>query len=106
VVVVLRKTGAQYAVQAYTRLDSGALSATAPVNLTDAPHAIAFTWQRASGAGANNGAFLLAVDGAAVASLTGLDNDTGAVEAARLGVLGVTPGTAGTLYFDSFESRR
>ncbi|HVQ30331.1 MAG TPA: hypothetical protein VMV21_12160, partial [Vicinamibacteria bacterium] len=106
VVVVLRKTGGQYAVQAYTRLDSGALSATPAVNVTDAPHAIAFAWQRASGAGANNGGFLLAIDGATIGSLTGLDNDTGAIEAVRLGVLGLTQGTAGTLYFDSFESRR
>ena len=41
VLVVLRKNAGQYALQAYTRLDSGASQATAAVNVTDAPHAIA-----------------------------------------------------------------
>jgi subtilisin-like proprotein convertase family protein len=106
ITIVLRRRQGQYSVQAQAILDGGTQVSTAFVNITDAPHAVEFDWQRASAAGANNGSLQLWVDGAAVATVGGLDNDTTGVDLARLGPQNLQSGASGTLFFDRFESRR
>ncbi len=106
ITIVLRRRQGQYSVQAQAILDGGTQVSTAFVNVTDAPHAVEFDWQRASAAGANNGSLQLWIDGAAVATVGGLDNDTTGVDMARLGPQNLQSGAAGTLFFDRFESRR
>ena len=106
VTVVLRRRQGQFSVQAQALLDGGGQSSTAFVNVTDAPHAIELDWRRASTAGANDGSLQLWIDGAAVAALGGLNNDTTAVDMVRLGPQNLQAGASGTLLFDRFESRR
>ena len=105
-VIVLRRIGGAYAVMARTRLDDGTRADTGFFAITDEPHWIELDWQRSSGAEADDGRFVLSVDGAIAAALTGLDNDAAGVDLARLGALTVKAGASGTLYWDEFESRR
>jgi hypothetical protein len=106
VAIILRRRQGQYAVQAQALLDSGTVVSTGFANITDAAHAVEFDWRRASAAGANNGSVQLWIDGTAVATLGGLDNDTTGVDLARLGPQSLQSGASGTLFFDRFESRR
>jgi hypothetical protein len=106
ITIVLRRRQGQYSVQAQAILDGGTQVSTAFVNITDAPHAVEFDWRRATAAGANNGSLQLWIDGAAVATIGGLDNDTTGVDLARLGPQNLQSGASGTLFFDRFESRR
>ena len=105
VTIVLRRRQGQYAVQAQTRLDSGTQVGTGFVNVTDAPHAVEFDWRKAAGPGTGDGSFQLWIDGALVATVGALDNDTTRVETARLGPQAIQAGAVGTLFFDRFESR-
>lgn len=104
-IVVQRRSGV-YAVAARVRLDSGSRADTSFVTIGAGPHAIEFDWQRASGAGANNGAFELSIDGGSAAVLTGLDNDASTIDYARMGPLSLKTGASGMPYLDEFESRR
>jgi hypothetical protein len=106
ITIVLRRRQGQYAVQAQAVLDGGTVASTAFANITDAPHAIEFDWRRATAAGANDGSLQLWIDGGAVATLGGLDNDTTRIDIARLGPQNLQSGASGTLFFDRFESRR
>jgi hypothetical protein len=106
ITIVLRRRQGQYAVQAQAVLDSGTVVSTAFANVTDAPHAIELDWRRATAAGADNGSLQLWIDGGAVATLGGLDNDTTRIDMARLGPQNLQSGASGTLFFDRFESRR
>jgi len=106
ITIALRRRQGQYSVQAQAILDGGTQVSTAFVNITDAPHAVEFDWRRATAAGANNGSLQLWIDGAAVATIGGLDNDTTGVDLARLGPQNLQSGASGTLFFDRLESRR
>ena len=106
VTLVLRRLGGQYSLQAQVRLDSSSSRNSSFVSLSDAPHAIELDWKRSTAAGANNGSFTLWIDGAPLATLTGLDTETRAVDLVRLGPQALKTGALGTLYFDRFESRR
>lgn len=70
------------------------------------------SWQAASSPGANDGFIRLSVrqaDGTfrCLGEVTGIDNDTFVVNNQRLGAMGgITAGTTGALYFDTFESYR
>ena len=95
-----------YQVRVYLRTDTAA-TITNWVALTDAAHAIELDWAAASGPGVNNGSLSLWIDGAQVANLTGLDNDTHRIEQARLGpYVGIDAATSGTEYFDAYVSGR
>lgn len=75
--------------------------------LADSSHAIEVDWQAATGVGANNGSITLWIDGVSKETISAVDNDTLRVEETRMGPLtGIDVGTSGTVYFDSFESRR
>ena len=56
--------------------------------------------------GYQTGLMRLWVDRAMVQTLEGLDNQASKIDMVRLGVMGLSSGTTGTVYFDDFESRR
>ena len=104
--VVLRRMNGQYALSVRVRRDDGTRparrSSTSPTPRTRS---------RSTGGaprtpGANDGGLGLWIDGVAAPGLSGLDNDGGQVDFARLGALSVKTGAAGTLFWDGFESRR
>ena len=75
--------------------------------INDASHFIELDWRADAAAGTNDGGLTLWIDAVQQADLTGVDNDTGRVDRARLGALsGIDAGTSGTYFFDAFESRR
>jgi hypothetical protein len=104
--VIVRRLDGQYALGARVRRDDGTLADTGFASITAAPHVVELDWQRASAAGANDGALALWIDGTPAGTLSGLDNDERAIDFVRLGAMTVKPGAAGTLRFDEFESRR
>ena len=91
------------------RLDSGSYASTAGVNevmLSSGWHKIEATW-KAAGAGLNNGTVDLYVDNVLYPALSGLDNDTGAIDFVRWGsVSTVSPGITGFMDLDEFASGR
>jgi hypothetical protein len=104
--VVLRRLNGQYALMGRVRLDAGVQTDTGFFDISDAPHAVEVRWIRSSTPSSNDGRFEFYVDGTLRSTLTGLDNNQSAVDFARLGALSVKGGAAGTLFWDSFESRR
>jgi RHS repeat-associated protein len=62
--------------------------------------------QAAGIANANDGVASLYLDGILKQSLTGIDNDTTAIDSVRLGVVGIDSGTRGVISIDNYESRR
>ena len=104
--IVLRRLGGTYSVRGRARLDDDAQADTPFVSIDGAMHVIEFELRRSSGPDASDGSFQMWVDGAPVATLTGLDNSSSSVDFVRLGALSVKPGASGTLHWDEFESRR
>jgi PKD repeat protein len=105
--IFFRKESGLYKVQAWTLLDSGAWRATTNYAISDAAHYLELEWQAATGAGADDGALTLWIDGVEQQTLSGLDNDTRRMERVQLGAVdGIDTTTRGTYYFDAFESRR
>lgn len=73
--------------------------------ITDAPHALELDWQAAT-SGNSNGQLTLWIDGIQQANVTGIANDTRAIDRGRIGAItGIDTGTRGTYYIDAFESR-
>jgi hypothetical protein len=106
ITIVLRYRDGQYTMFARVRRDDGTLANTVQVPVTDAPHAVEIAWRRATAPGSNDGLFEMWIDEQLAATLTGLDTDAHKIEAARLGAIAPKLGSAGTIYFDAFESRR
>jgi hypothetical protein len=106
VTIVLKRQGGQYSIEGLARLNDGTRADTGFFDITNAPHFIEFDWKRATGPGASDGYLALLIDNVTVSFLPGLDNDQVPVDQARLGVLSIKTGAAGTLRFDQFESRR
>jgi hypothetical protein len=104
--IVSRRLGGIYSIRGRVRLDDGTRADTPFFSISDAPHFIEFDWQRASTPGGNDGLFTLRIDDLVVSTLNNLDNDSSAVEFARMGALAVKTGASGVLFFDQFESRR
>jgi hypothetical protein len=104
--IVLKRQGGVYSLMGRARLDDNSQADTGFFTITDAPHSIEVDWKQSSGPGANDGSFKLWLDGTAVSTLTGLDNDASGVDLVRMGALSVKTGASGTLYWDEFESRR
>jgi hypothetical protein len=105
--VEFRFSSGAYQIRAALTNDGSTWTNTSWFTISDAPHAIEFDWQAATGAGANNGGLTLWIDGIQQASLTGIDNDSRRIDRVRLGaVAGLDAGTSGTYFFDAFESRR
>ncbi len=105
--VQLRYSSGAYQLRAALRNDSSSWTSSSWFTITDASHFIEMDWRASTASGANNGGLTLWIDGAQLANLTGVDNDTRRIDRARLGaVSGIDSTTRGTYYFDAFESRR
>jgi cysteine-rich repeat protein len=102
--IVLRRLAGQYSVMVRVRRDDNSQANTGFFNITDGPHAIELDWQRSVGAG--GGSASLWIDGSLMNTVTGIDNDTAAVDFVRLGALSVKVGANGTLRWDAFDSRQ
>jgi hypothetical protein len=92
-------------------VDGGTMAETAQAGLADAPHVIDVGWRRATGPGANNGLFVLEIDGSVAGTQSGLDNDAGGgLDSVQLGLATSgtrpPPGPHRTVFADSFESWR
>lgn len=84
--------------------DGGGESTSTPVTVAGGWVAVEVEWHASSGA--DDGELRLYLDDVQVAQLTGLDNDTLRIDAARLGASGFGDGTAsGEMDIDEFSSR-
>jgi hypothetical protein len=102
-----RYSSGSYQLSGIVLSDSSSSISTSWVPISDAPHVIEVEWQAASAPGANNGVLRIWLDGAQIAQLTNVDNDTHRVDLTVLGpYFGIDTGTRGTYFLDAFESRR
>ncbi len=100
------RTGA-YQLRTATLTDTAGNSLSSYVTISNAAHTVEVEWDAATALNANDGSTSLWVDGTLQATVSGLDNDTRRIDRAELGaVTGIDAGTRGTLYFDTFDSRR
>ncbi len=106
VTIVLKRLGGQFSVMARVRLKDGSRTDTPFTDITDAPHAIEFDWQRAGSVDTADGTFELFIDGTSVATLSALDDGDSSVDYVRMGVFSVKSGASGTLFLDEFVSHR
>jgi len=105
--VEFRRSAGAYQLRTSLFNDGNAWTNSNWFTITDAPHAVELDWRASSAPGANGGALTFWLDGAQVAALAGVDNDTRRIDRARLGPLaGIDTSTRGTERFDSFVSRR
>ncbi|HET9212012.1 MAG TPA: Ser-Thr-rich GPI-anchored membrane family protein, partial [Thermoanaerobaculia bacterium] len=106
--LVVRQTGGRKRLSAFARLNSGSeTEIPATIVLADGWRSIEIDWAKATAPGAQDGRLGLWVDGTARTGLSGLDNDTLAINYSRLGaVAGLDPGTVGTFRTDDFVSQR
>jgi len=105
VTLVLKRQGGQYSIEGRVRRNDGTRADTGFINITNAAHFIEFDWVKAA-TGLANGTFTFFIDGVPQPTLTGIDNDASGIESARMGVLSIKTGAAGTLFLDQFVSRR
>ena len=104
--VVLRRLNGDYAWPGRARLDDDSQQDTGFFPITDGEHFVEVDWKRASGLGAQDGAFEMWIDGTSVYATTILDSSISGVDLVRLGALTLKPGANGTIYLDEFDSRR
>jgi hypothetical protein len=96
-----------YQIRIAVRNDGNGWSSSNWTNVSDAPHAIELDWRAATTSLSSDGSLTFWIDGIQTAALTAIDNDTRRIDRILLGAVdGVATGTRGTVYFDSFESRR
>jgi hypothetical protein len=86
--------------------DGGSNTASSWYNLASGWHTLEVQFNATGATGANDGAASLWLDGVQKQALTGIDNDTMAIDSVRLGVSGIDTGTRGSIYYDDFDSRR
>jgi beta-propeller uncharacterized protein DUF5122 len=104
--VVLRRVGGAYAVMGRARRDDNSQADTGWAPIAPGAHRIELDLKRSSTPDANDGWFRFWVDGTQIADLSGIDNNRSAVDFVRLGALSLKGGASGTLFWDTFESRR
>jgi hypothetical protein len=104
--LVLRRRDGEFALMARARRDDGARSDTGFTTIGPGAHAVEVAWARSSGVDAADGTLELWMDGSLAGSVAGIDNDDGALDFVRMGVLSVKSGASGTMYWDEFASRR
>jgi hypothetical protein len=81
---------------------AGALTGVNNLVNDEAMH-IEAEYKAADFAGANNGFVRLYINGVLVDQFLDIDNDGRFVQQVRIGVIGVDPGTSGTLYYDNYR---
>jgi len=104
--LVLRRQAGEYSLMQRCRQDDGSRADSAFVSVSDAPHWVVMEWRSASTATSTDGLCALTVDGTTVSTMPALQNHAGTVGRARLGVMSIKAGAAGTVFFDEFVSRR
>lgn len=104
--IVLKRKAGQYSIMGSVLLDDLSQVDTPFFLLSNGPHSIEFDWRRASALGANDGAFVMWVDGAVVGTLTRLSNAAQGMDFVRIGAFGLKAEASGRFYWDEFESRR
>jgi S-layer homology domain len=108
--IVLRQTAGKKVLSAFVRTDTGfETEIPAEVQMPDGWRMVEIDWAKstAGASGSGNGHLTLWVDGVQKANLTGLDNDNGPINYARLGAVnGVDAATSGTVKLDDFASQR
>ena len=106
--VEFKNSSGVYQVRARVFNNSGAMTSTPYVTpLSDGPHFLEIEWGAASAPGLADGFMNFWVDGVLKGSVTGVDNDSHRLESVKLGIpYSAAAGTSGTMYFDTFESRR
>jgi hypothetical protein len=105
-IVLRQQPSGQYSLMGRARLDDNTQADTGFVSISDAPHAVEFDLRPATGPDTLDGSFELYVDGVLERQRTALDNSLAAVDFVRMGALSAKSGAQGTIYWDSFESRR
>ena len=103
--VVLKRQGGAYSLMMRVRKDDNTQMDTGFIPITNATHSIEFDWTRSTGPGSNNGALRWWIDDIERTAVSNVDNDTAAVDFARMGAMNIKVGASGVLYFDEFESR-
>src|SRR6185503_3150489 len=92
--LVLRRKQGSYSLMGRVRLSGGGRAETAFVPIAGGAHVLEVLYAAESAPAANDGGFVLAIDGATVATLDGLDVEA-PIERVRLGALSVKSGAAG-----------
>jgi hypothetical protein len=96
----------KYQFRALALEDVGAEVATGWAAISNAAHAVEIAWQAASSPAGTGGALSLWIDGKLVQSVADLANGGHRLEEAHLGPGAISPGVAGTEYYDAFVSTR
>ena len=104
--IVLRRVNGQYGLMGRARLDNGDQADTGFFDITAASHFVEIDWLRSSGADANDGRFVLSIDGVVQSTLTGLDNSISSVDFSRLGALSVKASANGSVKWDHYQANR
>jgi hypothetical protein len=104
--IVLRLKDGQYGVMGRARLDDNSQADTGFIPISDAPHAIELDLRAATDPDSQDGSIEVYVDGVLQRERTALDNSLSTVDFVRMGALSAKTGAQGTIYWDSFESRR
>ncbi len=105
--LILNYKGGFYSLGTEVKNDAGNfVSSDKATYITGDWQAIEIEWKASSAPGANDGYMKLWINDVLVDEFTGVDNDTRSLTDIYLGaVSGLDAGTAGTIYFDDFESR-
>lgn len=93
-----------YDIRAFARSKRGRETSTSWVTITDGPHTIGVNWTAASSNNGSDGGFSLVVDGAAVATLSGLSNGNYRINEIRVGPQSIGSSVSGTVFYDSFTT--
>jgi len=104
--VVLRRVNGQYGIMGRARLDDNNQADTGFFDITAATHFVEVDWLRSSGPDANDGRFVLSIDGVVQSTLSGLDNSISSVDFSRLGALSLKASANGTLEWDHYQANR
>jgi hypothetical protein len=105
--VELRRASGQYWLRAAVLADTNSFVNSDYVAVSNEAHAVEFDWRASDNSTSVNGGLTLWIDGEQKFDVNGIDNNWRPVERVRLGaVFGIKSGTRGTLFLDSYESRR
>jgi hypothetical protein len=97
----------QYKLRTRVMKDNYAYINSSKYVISDDWHVVEVEWQASSAPGANDGFINFWIDGNLMETISNIDNDLHTIGEVRLGATaGVDAGTAGSMFFDNFESRR
>jgi len=91
--------GANYNIKPTITTDTGTTAGSEHI-ITDDWHHVLLIWAASTGAGNDDGYLILAIDGAIVETISGVDNDTKTVGEVIFSAVNLDAGTSGVLYLD------